>query len=300
VLALSPAQNMLSEVVVEPVDQIIRRIISNYNYEINKKKRKISRFYYRQNTQALGNSTDYTEAFFNANSALSIRNLSLINGRYAYIDHDSLGKYQNVNNFQFITQMPLRAGTQGHINDMIGPIELFYQNFYDVSLETLSNPTTGKATHYKIHFTPKTHILKSIVEATLYVTPVTYQIERYEGTVHNLFVRDSLGRKFPLIAHFDITYTHDRKFTEVQSVVANATAMYDEIPYQFSSILFNTGKLKEGSKQIVRNSSKLLEVIDKTKYNPRFWKDNEIVKRTDLENSIIEMMEKKNLFSNYK
>ena len=76
--------------------------------------------------------------------------------------------------------------------------------------------------------------------------------------------------------------------------------MYDEIPYQFSSILFNTGKLKEGSKQIVRNSSKLLEVIDKTKYNPRFWKDNEIVKRTDLENSIIEMMEKKNLFSNYK
>ncbi|MBO7660051.1 MAG: carboxypeptidase-like regulatory domain-containing protein, partial [Bacteroidaceae bacterium] len=31
VLALSPAHNMLSEVVVEPVDQIIRRIISNYN-----------------------------------------------------------------------------------------------------------------------------------------------------------------------------------------------------------------------------------------------------------------------------
>ena len=300
VLALSPAHNMLSEVVVEPVDQIIRRIISNYNDEINKKKRKTSRFYYRQNTQALGNSTEYTEAFFNANSALSIRNLSLINGRYAYIDHDSLSKYQNVNNFQFITQMPLRGGTQGHISDMIGPIELFYQNFYDVSLETLSNPTTGKATHYKIHFTPKTHILKTIVEATLYVTPVTYQIERYEGTIHNLFVRDSLGRRFPLIANFDITYTHDRKFTEVQSVVANATAMYDGIPYEFSSLLFNTGKLKEASKQAVRNSSKLREVIDKTKYNARFWKDNEIVKRTDLENSIIEMMEKKNLFSNYK
>ena len=300
VLALSPAHNMLSEVVVEPVDQIIRRIISNYNDEINKKKRKTSRFYYRQNTQALGNSTEYTEAFFNANSALSIRNLSLINGRYAYIDHDSLSKYQNVNNFQFITQMPLRGGTQGHIGNMIGPIELFYQNFYDVSLETLSNPTTGKATHYKIHFTPKTHILKTIVEATLYVTPVTYQIERYEGTVHNLFVRDSLGRRFPLIANFDITYTHDRKFTEVQSVVANATAMYDGIPYEFSSLLFNTGKLKEASKQAVRNSSKLREVIDKTKYNARFWKENEIVKRTDLENSIIEMMEKKNLFSNYK
>jgi hypothetical protein len=291
---------MLSEVVVEPVDQIIRRVIANYNDEINKKKRKTSRFYYRQNTQALGNSTEYTEAFFNANSALSIRNLSLINGRYAYIDHDSLSKYQNVNNFQFITQMPLRGGTQGHISDMIGPIELFYQNFYDVSLETLSNPTTGKATHYKIHFTPKTHILKTIVEATLYVTPVTYQIERYEGTVHNLFVRDSLGRRFPLIAKFDITYTHHRKFTEVQSVVANATAIYDGIPYEFSSLLFNTGKLKEASRQAVRNSSKLREAIDKTKYNPRFWKENEIVKRTDLENSIIEMMEKKNLFSNYK
>ena len=300
VFSLKPAQNMLSEVVVEPVDQIIRHLIANYDKEISKRKRKVSRFYYRQNTQALGNSTEYTEAFFNANSSLSIRNLSLINGRYAYIDHDSLGKYQNVNNFQFITQTPLRQGTEGSPRDIIAPIDRFYKDYYDISLETLSSPTTGKATHYKIHFTPKTHILNSIVEATLYVTPITYQIERYEGTLHNLFVRDSLGRRFPLIANFDITYTHHRKFTEVQSVVANATAIYDGIPYEFSSLLFNTGKLKEASRQAVRNSSKLREAIDKTKYNPRFWKENEIVKRTDLENSIIEMMEKKNLFSNYK
>lgn len=296
VLALSPAENMLSEVVVEPVDHIIRQLIANYDKEFKSKKNKSSRFYYRQTTSVLDNCTEYTEAFFNANSNYSIRNLGIVNGRYAYVDHDSMGVYTNVNNFQFLSELPVR----GQSDKVIGPLSNRYKDFYDISYETLSSPTTGKPTHYKIHFTPKPSIKASIIEATLYVSTVSRTLERYEGTVHNLNVRDANWRKFPILANFDISYTRDRKYTEVQSVVVDATAVYDGLPYQFSSMLFNTGKLKEKQNKFIHTNDNLRKQIDTTTYNPRFWDENEIVKRTDLENSIIEMMEKKELFSNYK
>ena len=113
-------------------------------------------------------------------------------------------------------------------------------------------------------------------------------------------MRDANWRKFPILANFDISYTRDRKYTEVQSVVVDATAVYGGLPYQFSSMLFNTGKLKEKQNKFIHTNDNLRKQIDTTTYNPRFWDENEIVKRTDLENSIIEMMEKKELFSNYK
>ena len=296
VLALSPAENMLSEVVVEPVDHIIRQLIANYDKEFKSKKNKSSRFYYRQTTSVLNNCTEYTEAFFNANSNYSIRNLGIINGRYAYVDHDSMGVYTNVNNFQFLSELPVRQNT----DKVIGPLNNHYKDFYDISYETLSSPTTGQPTHYKIHFVPKPNITASIIEATLYVSTVSRSLERYEGTVHNLKVRDAKWKTFPILANFDISYTRDRKYTEVQSVVVDATAMYDGLPYQFSSMLFNTGKLKEKQNRYIYTNDNLRKEIDTTTYNPRFWNENEIVKRTDLENSIIEMMEKKELFSNYK
>ena len=296
VLALSPAENMLSEVVVEPVDHIIRQLIASYDKEYKSKKNKSSRFYYRQTTNVLDNCTEYTEAFFNANSNFSIRNLGIVSGRYAYIDHDSLGSYTNVNNFQFLTELPVR----GNGSKAIEPLNNRYKDFYDISYETLSSPTTGKPTHYKIHFTPKPNITATIIEATLYVSTLSRTLERYEGTVHNLQVRDASWKRFPILAHFDISYTRNRKFTEVQSVVVDATAMYDGLPYQFSSMLFNTGRLKEKQNKFIYIHDNLRKQIDTTTYDPTFWKNNEIVKRTDLENSIIEMMEKKELFSNYK
>lgn len=296
IVALSPAENMLREVVVEPVDHIIRQLIASYDKEYKSKKNKSSRFYYRQTTNVLDNCTEYTEAFFNANSNFSIRNLGIVSGRYAYIDHDSLGSYTNVNNFQFLTELPVR----GNGAKAIEPLNNRYKDFYDISYETLSSPTTGKPTHYKIHFVPKPNITATIIEATLYVSTLSRTLERYEGTVHNLQVRDARWKRFPILAHFDINYTRNRKFTEVQSVVVDATAMYDGLPYQFSSMLFNTGKLKEKQDKFIYIHDNLRKQIDTTTYDPTFWKNNEIVKRTDLENSIIEMMEKKELFSNYK
>jgi hypothetical protein len=37
-----------------------------------------------------------------------------------------------------------------------------------------------------------------------------------------------------------------------------------------------------------------------TSYNPDFWQKNETVKRTEVEEAVLRMMEGNNLFSNYK
>jgi hypothetical protein len=43
----------------------------------------------------------------------------------------------------------------------------------------------------------------------------------------------------------------------------------------------------------------MLKAVEKMDYDPAFWKDKAIIKRTPLEKSAIEMFEKKNLFGTY-
>jgi hypothetical protein len=58
----------------------------------------------------------------------------------------------------------------------------------------------------------------------------------------------------------------------------------------------NSGK--SGKK--LDSKDKLIEKIDKTKYDSEFWKNNPIVKRTNVEEKIIKTFETSNAFGTFK
>ncbi|WP_373725333.1 hypothetical protein, partial [Bacteroides heparinolyticus] len=68
--------------------------------------------------------------------------------------------------------------------------------------------------------------------------------------------------------------------------------------YKFNSILYNMGDKIENKKSKSPKSN-MLKAVEKMNYDPAFWKDKAIIKRTPLEQSAIEMFERKNLFGTY-
>lgn len=65
------------------------------------------------------------------------------------------------------------------------------------------------------------------------------------------------------------------------------------------SIMYNVGtEMRDGTKKLHKKSN-LLEEVASQEYNPSFWKENAIIKRTPLEKSVTEMFEKKDLFGTY-
>ena len=69
--------------------------------------------------------------------------------------------------------------------------------------------------------------------------------------------------------------------------------------YHTSGLLFNVGKRFASGKNKLGFSDNLLREISKKGYDPKFWRENEIVKRTPVGEEVIELVESDNLFGVY-
>ncbi|MDE6689397.1 MAG: hypothetical protein K2J86_05895, partial [Prevotella sp.] len=77
-------------------------------------------------------------------------------------------------------------------------------------------------------------------------------------------------------------------------------AAYSEegISATISSTLVNVGKKYHNGKKKLGDFSDLKQKINSTGYDTQFWNDNTIIKRTPMEEQVVKMFEKDNVFSN--
>ena len=85
----------------------------------------------------------------------------------------------------------------------------------------------------------------------------------------------------------------------VESVIVDIkyTIKYGNV--DIHSVMYNTGIETKNKTKKMAKSNDLLNKIANQNYDPTFWKDKAIIKRTPLEQSAIEMFERKNLFGTY-
>ena len=126
----------------------------------------------------------------------------------------------------------------------------------------------------------------------------TYRIQKYEGDILNYYIIDKQGKHYDMKESFSVTYTYRRGFTEVQSVSTKGSYSQKGISVNINSTLVNVGlkyyegKKKLGASYIVKNK------ISSVDYDAKFWNDNTIIKRTPMEEQVVKMFEKDNVFSN--
>lgn len=308
VILLKPQAIRLNEVVVKPINlhAFLMQALAKYKKESKANKKTVNSFFYRQITKTNSVCNEIVESFFNATPHLSILNLELITGRYAVLLDDSIHKYAHFKNFFYLSQLrPLMLS--GRVRDkenwLIQPLFENYAKYYTVSYDALYDFDNASTT-YKINFKPRKGISNPIIIGSMFIDSSTLELKRFEGEIVNniLTFTDETGHKEQnrdSNPHFVINYKIVGGVSMVESVIVDIkyTIKYGNV--DIHSVMYNTGIETKNKTKKIAKSNDLLNKIANQNYDPTFWKDKAIIKRTPLEQSAIEMFERKNLFGTY-
>ena len=184
---LEPLEHQLNEVIVRPIDlkDFIRKTTNETRRQLRKNENRKSSFFFRQTTFADDTCFELMEAFLQAKSAVFLRELVLLKGRFAGIQPDSVHRYSFWTNYFLASELPMLTSYDYHDNIDIKPLERNYSDYYDVSYDIIGD---GDDRILAIEFKPKPRIKKSILAVTLYVNARTHLVQKMEGDVRNVNV----------------------------------------------------------------------------------------------------------------
>lgn len=99
---------------------------------------------------------------------------------------------------------------------------------------------------------------------------------------------------------FDINMADEGGYSEVESMAVSVSFACGGTRSHIRSLMFNVGKgkrLRQGRYMLFFDN--LQRKIDRQGYDAGFWRDNEVVKRTPLEEKAVRMFERRNLFGQF-
>ena len=310
-VALEPLANQLKEVIVTPIDlkDFIRKTTSETRRQLRKNEKRKSSFFYRQTTFADSTCFELMEAFLQAKSAVFLRDQVLLKGRFAGIQPDSLHRYSFWTNFFIVSELPMLTRYDYHDNIGVKPLVRNYRDYYDVGYDIMGD---GDDRILAIQFTPKPRLWQSVLAVTLYVNARTHLLQRMEGEVRNVNVvhkeyvveEVDTGKVVRQIKtnqsstfHLTVNMTEERGFLEVQSVYVDQQFMRYGKCINTRSIMFNVDGMEgtDGGRKMW-NYGDLHNYVREQGYDQQFWHDNEMVRRTPVEQQVMEMFESQNLF----
>ena len=324
VVKLRPATYDIAEVTILPSgDRLARRVVKKAVKEFRRSRKVQGNYFYRQVTQTDSVCNEYIEAFFWGRTSFCFPTAYLLEGRYAGLPSDSLTRYQYVTNYFTLSQLAVVTPDIGAgMHGIISPLRENFERYYKVTYNTLrsTSPTTPDC--YVLYFEPLPIVSSPILQAVVYVDMKTLGLLRCEGNLLGLTMQDIVtGEEHDFVAHFTINFrrvgdrfdpkTHDalnsrQSYSELTTVSAHATTTFIRRPVSLHSVLYNLGENELAGRTQpdfsleIGEQTDLKTAISHTDYNPDFWQKNEIVRRTELEESVLHMMEGHGLFSNYK
>jgi len=309
-VALQPLEHQLPEVTVTSFElkDFIRKATKEARRQRRKYEKRQARFFYRQTSFADSACFELMEAFLQAGSAVHLSHPFLLKGRFAGIQPDSLRPYSFYTNFFTISELPMLTQKDSRANNDPKPLTRNYRDFYDVDY-SLMGSDDGQLV--ALRFTPKPDITRPILDVTLYVDRQSHRLRKMEGSIRNVGIvhRDYKRQKTSTTtvlktivtrdtATFNLTVnmTEERGFVEVQSVYIDE--QYERYGKQIStrSILFNVGSEETVKGMRMGYTGDLHKYIRRQGYDPLFLHENEIVRRTPVEQRVMALFEQQNLF----
>lgn len=293
-VVLETEDQSLDEVVVRSSEYYVDKVRSKERSEFRKWRWERYQFFYRQTTFTGNKCTTFLETFFTGLSAIQVRDLILLTGRYWTV---ASSLTTNPINYYTFAQVPV-ADSNFEMGEQLVPLIGFYKRYYQVECHRLSD---GERDMYVLHFVPR-DMNQWSVECDLYVDAETFQLLRYKGIGHRDNVENIVrGQRHvvPVDYIFEVNYMQDNGFTEVQSVHFDVSFEDFGKKYHTSGLLYNVGERFSPTRNKLGFNNNLLREISQKGYDPTFWRENEIVKRTPVENEVIELVESDNLFGVY-
>ena len=95
-------------------------------------------------------------------------------------------------------------------------------------------------------------------------------------------------------------YTNRRGFTEIESEELNGNYRFSGKNVKIKALIFNVGEKKFHRNRRMKYNNNLKEIISSMNYDSDFWKQHNVVRKTSLENKVVELFENKNVFTNFR
>ncbi|SMO39682.1 CarboxypepD_reg-like domain-containing protein [Gracilimonas mengyeensis] len=275
--------------------------------------RAFGRAFYRQLTKSGAVYTEFVETFYDAEiSPNHIERWKVDEGRYAVIPYDSLRYTMYHRNLSIFSRIEL-VDQQPYRNSIIWPLRDDTRQYYNFYLER-SYPGTSENI-LEISFEKKDNLPKPGFEGTLIMTDSTHQLlelsvyindpnfnpisplakkaEVKNTTLEIVFTRTSVnnGQPFPNRISVNLAYDYLKK-----KGLFGKTDFEKRIETQ--SILYFYDYELDGLSQYLTDgyfdeNSDISDYrrIEKTGYNPQFWVDNAVIKRTPVQQEVINSFE---------
>ena len=317
-VALVPNEHLLPDVVVMPVAPLINKICKETLKQMRNHKHKTSEFFYRQTAFADSTCYEFLEAFLTGGSGVALHDLQLMTGRYAGIVPDSAHLYSYFGNFYTFSEIVVAASYTWPSPDTdLVPLFRNFNQCYKYSYRVIDDDGNRV---FVIDFFPKPSWASKFatIGCTLFVDEKTLHLRRIVGQGYNFWVvtRDPKVGKYhfkdrhllPTTFLFDVNLTEERGFPEVQSVFVQSMHAYNDQKIITRSTLFNLSmsdnvkktsffqRLFKKRKGRMKFNSQIQKVIEKQGYDSTFWDKNEIVRRTTVEQEVMNLFNHEHLF----
>jgi len=308
VIELKPKTFELAEVTITPRETLVKELKEVWNKYMALTKGKKdkdfpeSTFYYRQLTSVDESYTEYIECFFTAPTTVSIQNMSLQEGRFAQIKKSAI---PHITNYFYLSRIPPfsreKAQYKGALNTFLCED---FEDHYEIYLNRIIS--SKQEDEIKVYeFIPEHSILEKkaiFLTGKLFIRTKDHAIIRAEITPETMGI--TFGNKAKVLDEkhiFILTYRDGvTTYPIVESVHTTAkitiSQKNEEKTMHINSILFANDYIFDKKGKKIKQKDFLLKEVINSKYNQEFWDNNPIVKRTRIEQQVLNDFNKEGYF----
>lgn len=271
--------------------------------EVGSFKDNYGKAYYRQKSKNGTQYSEFSEIIYDIKySTEGISNWDILEGRYAL-------KGGTVNNRNYTLLSRVLKSFQQNSEDLIFPFRKEIDRFYTV--KTLEKYKSSNRNIAIISFKPKTWVTSPILSAEAYIDTDNFDLLKLTATLKNddfkaVKFKDQAAKKKNYVLSYEMAFKKgeakallmdymkvDQQFDYYKndSLITNVTS---------SSVLsffehYTPNSRKKLGRQFNTNDSDW-QKLNAIGYNKSFWDENAIVKRTPIEEEIIQSFERNNAF----
>lgn len=307
IIELKPKIFELAEILVIPQDVIINElkvVWNNYNKLLNGKKEKDfpeSSYYYRQLTFNNDVCVEYIESFFAASTSPLLKSFSLEEGRYARINRDSVHSFTNYFNYSRLSPVSLKKAETQTVNVLLCKD---FEQYYNVTLNGILSP--GQSDEIRVYeFQPKG---ENMIKNSIFLSGLLFVKMEDQIIVRAELHSNSLGLSF---SNNVSVLNENHKFIVSYQAVPSSFPMIASVSHNSSihlksdesicniniqSTLIPTNLTFTKKRKSLKFQDDLFLKILKSEYNEKFWNENTVVKRTKIEQQVLNIFNSEGYF----
>lgn len=306
------ATRTLQQLTVMPYDDMLHAVVKQLNKEYIRKSTKKGQYFCRL-TSRLQDKDELTEAFLEAETAINLRNMTMLNGRRGQMTRwglirptlSNINLHHTLDLGPMVQESPFWAGSILPLSKNAS--KGYFTKHFNITCEVLEDSIEGKVYCFTMEKKEKNAKDKgskatsakgtnmgqenpeeiSALVGKIYVKASTNQLLRFDGEVTGMtleVVKNNNRISKPATMKIRINYTLRNGFTEVDDISCEVDAG-EELNTQ--TIMHNVSDLKiEFPKKKNEVRENMISAVDAAGFDSTLWKYSGIIQRTTYEEQL--------------